>query len=117
MEQHSGDYALKSFQKLSAQYESGQAEIRQLAVSLEREIESGAGQKHVTIEVYFTYAGKIYIPPYELPPKARLLFCVKNAVKHALNRMKKVGSTKCDSVFFKYKNNLLIKKQCILKIF
>ncbi len=31
------------FQKLSAQYESEQAEIRQLAVSLEREIENEAG--------------------------------------------------------------------------
>ncbi len=32
------------FQKLSAQYESEQAEIRQLAVLLEREIENEAGQ-------------------------------------------------------------------------
>lgn len=93
------------FQKLSAQYETEQAEIQQLAVSLEREIENEAGQiadvgrflqladrysdlqeldastvneliekivvhspekiggkKHVTIEVYFTYVGKIRIP-------------------------------------------------------
>ncbi len=93
------------FQKLSAQYETEQEEIRRLAVSLEREIESEAGQiadvgrflqladrysdlqeldaatvneliekivihspkkiggkKHVTIEVYFTYVGKIRIP-------------------------------------------------------
>ena len=93
------------FQKLSAQYETEQAEIQRLAVSLEREIENEAGQiadvgrflqladrysdlqeldaatvneliekivihspekiggkKHVTIEVYFTYVGKIRIP-------------------------------------------------------
>ena len=93
------------FQKLSAQYETEQAEIQQLAASLEREIENEAGQiadvgrflqladrysdlqeldastvneliekivvhspekisgkKHVTIEVYFTYVGKIRIP-------------------------------------------------------
>ena len=89
----------------SAQNETEQEEIRRLAVSLEREIESEAGQiadvgrflqladrysdlqeldaatvneliekivihspkkiggkKHVTIEVYFTYVGKIRIP-------------------------------------------------------
>ncbi len=93
------------FQKLSAQYEAEQAEIQQLAASLEREIENEArqiadvgrflqladrysdlqeldaatvneliekivihspekigGKKHVTIEVYFTYVGKIRIP-------------------------------------------------------
>ena len=93
------------FQKLLAQYETEQAEIQRLAVSLEREIENEAGQiadvgrflqladrysdlqeldaatvnellekiviyspekigvtKHVTIEVYFTYVGKIRIP-------------------------------------------------------
>ena len=93
------------FQKLSAQYETEQAEIQQLAASLEREIENEArqiadvgrflqladrysdlqeldaatvnkliekivihspekigGKKHVTIEVYFTYVGKIRIP-------------------------------------------------------
>lgn len=102
------------FQKLSAQYETEQAEIQQLAASLEREIENEAGQiadvgrflqladrysdlqeldaatvneliekivihsperiggkKHVTIEVYFTYVGKIRIPlaKPELPTK------------------------------------------------
>lgn len=99
------------FQKLSAQYESEQAEIRQLAVSLEREIENEAGQiadvgrflkladrysdlqeldastvnelihrivihspekiggrKHVTIEIYFTYVGKIRIPLHKPEP-------------------------------------------------
>ena len=93
------------FQKLSAQYETEQAEIQQLAIVLEREIENETGQiadvgrflqladkysdlqeldaatvneliekivihspekiggkKHVTIEVYFTYVGKIRIP-------------------------------------------------------
>lgn len=93
------------FQKLSAQYETEQAEIQRLAVSLEYEIENEAGQsadvgrflqladkysdlqeldaatvneliekivihspekiggkKHVKIEVYFTYMGKIRIP-------------------------------------------------------
>lgn len=91
--------------KLSAQYETEQAEIGRLAKALEQEIESEAGQiadvgrllqladrysdlreldaaavneliekiaihspekiggkKHVTIEVYFTYVGKIRIP-------------------------------------------------------
>lgn len=99
------------FQKLSAQYESEQAEIRQLTVSLEREIENEAGQiadvgrflklanrysdlqeldastvnelihrivihspekiggrKHVTIEIYFTYVGKIRIPLHKPEP-------------------------------------------------
>lgn len=99
------------FQKFSAQYESEQAEIRQLAVSLEREIENEAGQiadvgsflkladrysdlqeldastvnelihrivihspekiggrKHVTIEIYFTYVGKICIPLHKPEP-------------------------------------------------
>ena len=99
------------FQKLSAQYESEQAEIRQLVVSLEREIENEAGQiadvgrflkladrysdlqeldastvnelihrivihspekiggrKHVTIEIYFTYVGKIRIPLHKPEP-------------------------------------------------
>ncbi len=99
------------FQKLSAQYESEQAEIRQLAVSLEREIENEAGQiadvgrflkladrysdlqeldasmvnelihrivihspekiggrKHVTIEIYFTFVGKICIPLHKPEP-------------------------------------------------
>lgn len=99
------------FQKLSAQYESEQAEIRRLAVSLEREIENEAGQiadvgrflkladrysdlqeldastvnelihrivihspekiggrKHVTIEIYFTYVGKIRIPLHKPEP-------------------------------------------------
>lgn len=93
------------FQKLSAQYETEQAEIQQLAIVLAREIENETGQiadvgrflqladkysdlqeldavtvneliekivihspekiggkKHVTIEVYFTYVGKIRIP-------------------------------------------------------
>lgn len=93
------------FSKLSAQYETEQAEIQQLAVALEREIADKAeqvadvgrflqlatkysdlqeldaatvnelidkivihnpekinGKKHVTIEVYFTYVGKIRIP-------------------------------------------------------
>lgn len=96
------------FQKLSAQYETEQAEIQQLASSLEQEIENEAGQiadvgrflqladrysdlqeldastvnelidrivihsperiggrKHVTIEIYFTYVGKIRIPLYK----------------------------------------------------
>ena len=93
------------FQKLSAQYETEQAEIRQLSETLEREIQEEAkqvsdvgrflqlaerysdiqeldavtvneliekivihspekidGRKHVTIEIYFTYVGKIRIP-------------------------------------------------------
>lgn len=93
------------YMKLSAQYETEQAEIGRLAKALEQEIESEAGQvadvgrflqladrysdlreldaatvneliekivihspekiggkKHVTIEVYFTYVGKIRIP-------------------------------------------------------
>ena len=93
------------FQKLSAQYETEQAEIRQLSETLEREIQEESeqvsdvgrflqlaerysdiqeldaatvneliekivihspekidGRKHVTIEIYFTYAGKIRIP-------------------------------------------------------
>ncbi|MFR9310622.1 recombinase family protein [Hydrogeniiclostridium mannosilyticum] len=93
------------FQKLSAQYETEQAEIRQLSETLEREIAEEAeqvsdvgrflqlaerysniqeldaatvneliekivihnpkkidGRKHVTIEIYFTYVGKIRIP-------------------------------------------------------
>ena len=93
------------FSKLSAQYETEQTEIQQLAAALEREIEDEAGQvadvgrflqlaekysdlqeldaatvnelidkivihnpvkingrKYVTIEVYFTYVGKIRIP-------------------------------------------------------
>ena len=93
------------FQKLSAQYETEQAEIQQIAIVLAREIENETGQiadvgrflqladkysdlqeldaatvneliekivihspekiggkKHVTIEVYFTYVGKIRIP-------------------------------------------------------
>lgn len=99
------------FQKLSAQYESERAEIRQLAVSLEREIENEAGQiadvgrflkladrysdlqeldasmvnelihrivihspekiggrKHVMIEIYFTFVGKICIPLHKPEP-------------------------------------------------
>jgi len=81
--------------KLSAQYETEQAEIGRLAKALKQEIESEAGQvadrysdlrelnaatvneliekivihspekiggkKHVTIEVYFTYVGKIRV--------------------------------------------------------
>lgn len=133
------------YMKLSAQYETEQAEIGRLAKALEQEIESEAeqvadvgrflqladrysdlqeldaatvneliekiviygpekigGKKHVTIEVYFTYVGKIRIPlskpeplaatekpvwrksrrfyrklnllPYEPPPKDRPLF-------------------------------------------
>ena len=103
------------FQKLSAQYETEQAEIQRLAIALEREIENEAGQiadvgrflqladkysdlqeldaatineliekivihnpekiggkKHITIEVYFTYVGKIRIPlsKPELPVSA-----------------------------------------------
>ena len=101
------------FQKLSAQYETEQAEIQQLAIALEREIENEAGQiadvgrflqladkysylqeldattaneliekivvhspekiggkKHVTIEVYFTYVGKIRIPLSKPDPLA-----------------------------------------------
>ena len=93
------------FRKMSAQYETEQAEIQQLAAALEREIADEAeqvadvgrflqlaekysdlqeldaatvnelidkivihnpirinGKKHVTIEVYFTYVGKIRIP-------------------------------------------------------
>ncbi|MCR0179995.1 DUF4368 domain-containing protein, partial [[Clostridium] innocuum] len=93
------------FQKLSAQYETEQIEIRQLSETLEREIAEEAeqvsdvgrflqlaerysdiqeldaatvneliekivihspekinGRKHVTIEIYFTYVGKIRIP-------------------------------------------------------
>ena len=93
------------FHKLSAQYETEQAEIQRLASSLEKEIENETeqiadvgrflqladryselpeldastvnelidkivvhspekigGRKHVTIEVYFTYVGKIRIP-------------------------------------------------------
>ncbi|NBH85096.1 DUF4368 domain-containing protein [bacterium C-53] len=99
------------FQKLSAQYESERAEIRQLAVSLEREIENEAGQiadvgrflkladrysdlqeldasmvnelihrivihspekiggrKHVMIEIYFTFVGKICIALHKPEP-------------------------------------------------
>lgn len=101
------------FQKLSAQYETEQAEIQQLAIVLEREIENETGQiadvgrflqladkysdlqeldaatvneliekivvhspekiggkKHVTIEVYFTYVGKIRIPLSKPEPLA-----------------------------------------------
>lgn len=93
------------FQKLSAQYEMEQKEIRQLSAALEKEIaekfeqvsdvgrflqlaeqyseiqeldastvneliekivihnpEKIGGRKHVTIEIYFTYVGKIRIP-------------------------------------------------------
>lgn len=93
------------YAKLSAQYEEEQAEIQQLSLALEREIDEEAGQvadvgrflqlaekyselqeldaytvnelidkivihnpekidgkKHVTIEIYFTYVGKIRIP-------------------------------------------------------
>lgn|GEM_PF-374517 len=100
-----GKFSDTRFQKLSAQYETEQAEIQQLAIALEWEIENEAGQiadvhrflqiadkysalqeldavtvneliekivihslekisgkKHVTIEVYFTYVGKIRIP-------------------------------------------------------
>lgn len=102
------------FHKLSAQYETEQAEIQRLASSLEKEIENEAeqiadvgrflqladryselpeldastvnelidkivvhspekigGRKHVTIEIYFTYVGKICIPlaKPELPTK------------------------------------------------
>ena len=96
------------FQKLSAQYETEQAEIQRLASSLEQEIENETeqiadvgrflqladrysdlqeldastvnelidrivihsperigGRKHVTIEIYFTYVGKIRIPLYK----------------------------------------------------
>lgn len=99
------------FQKLSAQYETEQAEIQRFASSLEQEIENEAGQiadvgrflqladrysglqeldastvnelidrivihspekiggkKHVTIEVYFTYVGKIRIPLHKPEP-------------------------------------------------
>lgn len=101
------------FQKLSAQYETEQAEIQQLASSQEQEIENEArqiadvgrflqladrysdlqeldastvnelidkivihspekigGKKHVTIEVYFTYVGKIRIPLHKPNPIA-----------------------------------------------
>ena len=101
------------FQKLSAQYETEQAEIQQLAIVLAREIENETGQiadvgrflqladkysdlqeldaatvneliekivihspekiggkKHVTIEVYFTYVGKIRIPLSKPEPLA-----------------------------------------------
>lgn len=69
------------FQKLSAQYETEQAEIQQLAdkysdlqeldaVTVNELIEKIViqspekidGKKHATIEVYFTYVGKIRIP-------------------------------------------------------
>lgn len=96
------------FQKLSAQYETEQAEIQRLASSLVQEIENETeqiadvgrflqladrysdlqeldastvnelidrivihsperigGRKHVTIEIYFTYVGKIRIPLYK----------------------------------------------------
>ena len=101
------------YMKLSAQYETEQAEIGRLAKALEQEIESEAGQvadvgrflqladrysdlqeldaatvneliekivihspekiggkKHVTIEVYFTYVGKICIPLSKPEPLA-----------------------------------------------
>lgn len=101
------------YMKLSAQYETEQAEIGRLAKALEQEIESEAGQvadvgrflqladrysdlqeldaatvneliekivihspekiggkKHVTIEVYFTYVGKIRIPLSKPEPLA-----------------------------------------------
>ncbi len=101
------------YMKLSAQYETEQTEIGQLAKALEQEIESEAGQvadvgrflqladrysdlqeldaatvneliekivihspekiggkKHVTIEVYFTYVGKIRIPLSKPKPLA-----------------------------------------------
>lgn len=101
------------FQKLSAQYETEQAEIQQIAIVLEREVENETGQiadvgrflrladkysdlqeldaatvneliekivvhspekiggkKHVTIEVYFTYVGKIRIPLSKSEPLA-----------------------------------------------
>lgn len=97
------------YAKLSAQYEEEQAEIQQLSLALEREIDEEAGQvadvgrflqlaekyselqeldaytvnelidkivihnpekidgkKHVTIEIYFTYVGKIRIPLQKL---------------------------------------------------
>jgi len=101
------------YMKLSAQYETEQAEIGRLAKALEQEIENEAGQvadvgrflqlaarysdlheldaatvneliekivihspeksggkKHVTIEVYFTYVGKIRIPLFKPEPLA-----------------------------------------------
>lgn len=106
-------YRDRRYMKLSAQYETEQAEIGRLAKSLEQEIESEAGQvadvgrflqladwysdlqeldaatvneliekivihspeknggkKHVTIEVYFTYVGKIRIPLSKSEPLA-----------------------------------------------
>ncbi len=102
------------FSKMSAQYETEQAEIQQLVAALEREIEDEAGQvadvgrflqlaekysdlqeldaatvnelidkivihnperingkKHVTIEVHFTYVGKIRIPLQRPAPLLR----------------------------------------------
>lgn len=101
------------YMKLSAQYETEQAEIERLAKALEQEMESESGQvadvgqflrladrysdlkeldaamvneligkivihspekiggkKHVTIEVYFTYVGKIRIPLSKPEPLA-----------------------------------------------
>lgn len=54
-----GKLSDERFQKLSAQYEAEQKEIKTLASVLEREND---GRKHVTIEVFFTYVGRIRIP-------------------------------------------------------